>query len=174
VSNNDQLGQKRVKIPEGCPDVDICDFADAPTPNSSVNSFEEIKKELKDQNKTLDPKTQAPQIRANNAEIRGINHNSKDNGPLKNASDISCKWKCNTCEREFEIDHVLRNDEGNITGFVEVKSGAPLRGPQAEIHKTLAQQKSLQYFKKVQHKGAIKKCKNKDIPFIDMTSTPAP
>ena len=177
VSN--QSSQPASPTPAGCPDEGVCKFKDEPEePDPKGISLDDKKKAFSDQNAALDPKDQAPQIRGNNAEIRGIEHNRKNHGDnkgtLQSGDDVWRGWKCEACQRVFEIDHILRDDNGKIIAIAEIKSGGPLRSIQGEIQAVLAKQNDLELYKKVQDKRAIAKCEKHDIPFIDMTATPSP
>ncbi len=179
--NFDSSGQAAEDLdnPAVCPDERVCRFKGNPEePDPKGQSLKDKQQKFKDQNAKLDSKAQAPQIRGNNAEIRGIEHNSKDHGDnrgtLQSGDDVGRGWKCETCQRVFEIDHILRDDRGKIIAIAEIKSGGSLRSNQGEIQAVLAKQNGLELYKKVQDKRAIAKCEKNNIPFIDITSTPSP
>lgn len=178
-SASNQSSQPASPTPAGCPDEGVCKFKDEPEEsNPKGENLGDKKKKFSDQNATLDPKDQAPQMRGNSAEIRGIEHNSKDHGDnkgtLQSGDDVGRGWKCEACQKVFEIDHILRDDHGKIIAIAEVKSGGPLRSTQGEIQAVLAKQNGLKLYKKVQDQRAIAKCEKNNIPFIDMNSTPGP
>jgi hypothetical protein len=159
---------QQVSIPEGCPDPSICKFKDEPEPGPHGDL------DKADENMCATARTQAPtQQRGTVAEVRAMRHNRKNAPKVKDGKDVECKWECTVCHRKFEIDQVVREDNGDIVGIVEVKSGAPLRGPQSAIHNVLAQQKGIRSIKKVQHKKAIEKCKKHTIDHVDITPEPS-
>ena len=116
-----------------------------------------------------EPETQQ---RGTVAEVRALRHNRKNKPQVKSGKDVECLWECTACNKKFEIDQVVRDDDGTIVGIVEVKSGGPLRSPQAGIHKALADQKGIRSIKKVQHRTALKKCKENGLDHIDINPEP--
>jgi len=160
--------------PPQCPHVEVCDFEKDPRPaKSPQKSLDESRDHFVSKARNL---SMPPQQRGLLAEARAIEHNRVDHkdgrGNLKDPNDVEGCWFCNTCKKEWEIDQVLRDDNGKVTGLVEVKSGGNLRGDQAGVHAVIASQCGVSYFKKVQHKAALKKCRDENIPHFDMSSTP--
>ena len=154
-----------ITIPAGCPDPAICKFDADPVPGKH-KSFAQA-----DADSCAKAKAEPPtQQRGTLAEIRAMRHNQKSD--LKTPEDFECGWHCSACNRTFEIDQVLRDGSGNVTGIAEVKSGGPLRSPQGEIHGVLAQQRGIKAVKKVQHKDALKKCKKFGLDHIDINPEP--
>jgi len=164
----------RTPKPE-CPDESICKFEKEPRSGVNENkTLDEARDDFRRHAGSL-PDSQA---RGAIAEARGIEHNRQERndgrGTLKEGKDTSRMWHCTTCGKDREVDQVLRDDDGNITGIVEVKSGNNLRGQQGKFHKIIASQNEIKYYKKVQKKGAVKKCINKGLDHFDMSSTPMP
>ncbi|BAP55292.1 hypothetical protein THII_0995 [Thioploca ingrica] len=52
-------------------------------------------------------------------EAQAIRHNKKD---IKSGKDIGPDFKCKKCPATKEVDHVTRDDQGNITKIVQCKS----------------------------------------------------
>ena len=179
MGQNKQQPQSGSTIPAGCPDEGICKFKDEPEePDPKGETLKNKRDKLENRIKTYNPVTQEPQIRGDKAEMRAIDHNSQDHGDnkgvLKSGDDIGRSWKCEACQRAFEIDHILRDKDNKIVAIAEIKSGGNLRSNQGAVQAVLAKQIRINLYKKVQHKDAIRKCENNGIPHIDMSSTPAP
>lgn len=164
------------ELPPGCPDASVCKFEKQPRPGENEErSLDEARDDFRTRAGSIGVDSQA---RGFLAEARGIEHNRKDHGDgkgtLQDGKDTSVLWHCTACKRDREVDQVVRDEDGKIVGIVEVKSGGPLRGKQGAYHKVIAEQCGITSFKKVQHKAAIKKCKQHGLPFFDMNSTPKP
>jgi uncharacterized Zn-binding protein involved in type VI secretion len=158
-----------------CPDPSVCEFAEEPGPGENEErSLDEARDHALQQAGSI---AMPSQQRGFLAEARGIEHNRQDRGDgrgtLKEGKDTSVIWHCNKCGHDREVDQVLRDEDGKITGIVEVKSGGNLRGKQGAYHKVIAQQRGITSYKKVQHKTALKNCNKHGIPHFNMNSTPA-
>jgi hypothetical protein len=129
--------------PAGCPDPAVCKFVAEPEPGPH-SDLDQGDKDLCDKARG-EPETQK---RGTVAEVRAARHNRKGKPQLKHAKDLDCLWECTACNRKYQIDQVVRDEDDNIVGIVEVKSGGPLRGPQSLIHKTLAEQKKFRSIKR--------------------------
>jgi hypothetical protein len=154
-------------IPAGCPDPGICKFKDQPEPGPH-KSLDDADNSMRAKAKGEPPTQQRGTV----AEVRALRHNRKNKPQVKKGEDVECLWECTACNRKFEIDQVVLDDDDNVEGIVEVKSGGPLRSPQAGIHNALAQQKGIRSIKKVQHKDALKKCKANGLDHIDINPEP--
>ena len=52
-------------------------------------------------------------------EKKALDHNKDD---IKSEDDVNPSFDCNKCPTRKEVDHITRDDKGNITKVVEVKS----------------------------------------------------
>ena len=154
--------------PPQCPHRDVCKFADQPVPSDHDDwtTMEEGEISRAEKNPL--------NAKGIYAELRAGRHNRKSSPGLRSPGDYSCEWACTVCNKDPEIDHVLRNDDGEIVAIVEVKAGSNLRGgtAQAARQEILAQQRGIRNVKKIQNKSAVKKARRVGLDAVDIRGEP--